>query len=453
MESNLIMSRKDLDRLQVIRSILDKHLTWQEGGSQLGLCRRQIGYLCAQVRSEGPKGIIHGLKGRPSNHQLKPGLLDQALAILEKPRYAGFGPTLAREKLEELHGIRISVAPLRQEMIQAGLWKSRKQHPKHRAWRERRPCVGELVQLDGSDHDWFEGRGPRCALVIYIDDATGRILYGEFVDVEDTLNLLRTTRAYLLVNGRPLAFYVDKDSIYKVNRQATVEEELRDIQPLTQFTRAMEELGIEVIAANSPQAKGRVERSFETHQDRLVKELRLAGISDKERANQFLWKVYFPAHNIRFAVPPANSTDAHRPLLKGHRLEETLSVRTERTLNNDFTLRLGNRFFQILREQPVRIRPKNKVWMEKRLDGSLHVRFKGSYLNFQAIDKAPCRPFCKARKAESAPKPALPSKPSRNHPWKKFSYRRRLLRKRATFYKRIRMIQRLTTTQTATATT
>ena len=234
--------------------------------------RRQIGNLVARIRSEGHRGIIHRLCGRSSNHQVNADLLEQALSALHDPRYDGFGPTLANEKLAGLYGIEVSTSALRKVMLQTELWTSRTYAFKHRSWRERRSCVGELVQLDGSDHDWFEGRGPRCVLILYIDDATSRLLYGEFVDVEDTFTLLSTTGAYLGSHGRPLAFYVDKDSIYKVNRQATIEEELQDLHPITQFTRAMSELGIEVICANTPQAKGRVERSFGTQQDRLVKE-------------------------------------------------------------------------------------------------------------------------------------------------------------------------------------
>ena len=171
-----------------------------------------------------------------------------------------------------------------------------------------------LIQLDGADHEWFEGRAPRCVLMVYVDDASSRILYGEFVDVEDTLTLLRTTRSYLRRHGRPIAYCVDKDSIYKVNRQATIDEELKDMYPITQYTRAMSELDIEVICADTPQANGRVERSFDTHQDRLVKELRLAGISTKEAGNRFLWDIYLPAHNERFSIAPTSALDAHRPL-------------------------------------------------------------------------------------------------------------------------------------------
>lgn len=418
------MGMREGDRLKIIHEVLEGKLTQRQAGQQLRRSTRQVRRLCRKVHRQGHRGIVHGLRGLPSNHQLKPGLLDEALALV-KAKYEDFGPTFANEKLNKLHGIEISTTALRSGMIQDGIWKAKKPMPKHRAWRERRACVGMLVQLDGSDHDWFEGRGPRCVLIIYIDDATSRVLHGEFVHVEDTLTLLRTTKIYLLGHGRPIAFYVDKDSIYKVNLQATVEEELRDLDPITQFTRAMGELNIEVIPANSPQAKGRVERGFGTHQDRLVKELRLAGISTMEAANKFLREIYIPDHNARCAVDPANRTDAHRPLLQSHRLEEILSLRTERTVFNDFTVRFQNRFFQVLPDQPVRVRPKNKVLVEIRLDGSTHLRLKDQYLNFKPIAKRPYTPFYEARKLPLATaKRPKSCKPGRHHPWRSFTLKK-----------------------------
>lgn len=418
-EGFLLLHMRDIDRLKVIKDVLEHRLNKRQAAKQLGLSRRQVIRLCQRVERQGYGGIQHGLRGRPSNHQLAEGLLDRALTLLKEPRYAGFGPTFANEKLLATHKVTLSDSVLRRGMIEAGLWAPRKYAPPHRAWRERRSCVGELVQLDGSDHDWFEGRGPRCVLVLYIDDATSRILYGEFVDVEDTLTLLATTRAYLERSGRPVAFYVDKDSIYKVNRHATIEEELQDSSPITQFTRAMTELGIEVICANSPQAKGRVERSFGTHQDRLVKELRLAGISEKARANQFLWKTYLPEHDAKFALPPANTTNAHRPLLKTHCLDEILSVRKPRVLANDYTLRCQNQFFQVLPDQPVRVRPKQTILVETRLDGSTHLRFKDHYLHFKTILKKPA-PALPQEIRDLLSKPKAPSRPALTHPWRNY---------------------------------
>lgn len=378
------MSMQEFDKLKVIQNVIDKHLKQRQAARQLKLSIRQIRRLCRRVLREGKKGLIHGLRGNPSNHHLPKATLVRAMVLVKK-HYPDFGPTFAQEKLFEVHGLNVSISALRQAMIADDHWKSQKQHPFHRAWRERRPCVGELVQLDGSDHDWFEGRGPKCVLLPYVDDATSRVLHGQFISVEDTVNLMMATRIYLETHGRPLAFYVDKDSIYTINRQATVDEELRDTHPLTQFTRAMTELGIEVITANSPQAKGRVERGHETHQDRLVKELRLAGISTMEKANPFLRDVYFPRHNARFAVAPANATNVHRPLLKVHRLHEILSLRSPRVLANDFTLRYQHRAFQLVADQPCRVRPGADIDIETRLDGSTHLRFNDRYLNFKPL--------------------------------------------------------------------
>jgi len=397
------MSTKEIDKLKVIRDVIEKRIKQRHAAVFLKLSTRQVRRLCGRVRRQGAKGLLHGLRGQESNHQLPLGRLDGALDIVRK-KYADFGPTFANEKLEGVHKLFLSTSILRRGMIRVGLWTPRPLGERHRAWRERRAAVGELVQLDGSDHDWFEGRGPRCVLLIFIDDATSKILLGVFIPVEDTLDLLTSVKTYLLLHGRPVAFYVDRDSIYKVNRQASVDEALRDAQPMTQFTRAMGELDIEMIFALSPQAKGRVERGFHTHQDRLVKELRLAGISAIPQANEFLRRVYIPDHNARCAITPRISVNAHRPLLAGHRLDEILSFRRERVVANDFTLRWENRFLQILPNQSVVVRPKDTVLLETRLDGSSHIRFKGLYLRFKALPQRPVRPGHPRR-------PARPSEP------------------------------------------
>ena len=424
MNERLNMSDGDIDRLRVIRDVLGKKLAWKDAGQILGLSERQIGRLCVQVRQKGNRGILHGLIGQPSNHQLDPEMLGMALSALHNPLWEGFGPFFAKQKLADYCAISLSDTTVRKLMTVTDIWTPRRHGAKHRAWRERRACVGMLVQLDGSDHDWFEGRGPRCALLVYIDDATSRILHAEFVKVEDTLTLMRSTRTYLQRYGRPAAFYVDKDSIYNVNRQATIDEELRDIHPITQFTRAMTELGIKVILADSPQAKGRVERGFDTHQDRLVKELRLAGINNMEAGNVFLRESYIADHNAAYAVEPANKTDAHRPLLPDHNLDQILSLRTERSIFNDYTVRFRNRFFQLFEEQPVRIRPKDKIEIEIRLDGSTHLRAKGCYLRFKPIEKRPYRPFLaaqpsRAKTYEDARCKGVGSIPAKDHPWRR----------------------------------
>ena len=422
MEELLTMTTREIDRLRIVRQVLERTLRWRDAAGQLRLSARQIARLCVRVRTHGNKGIIHRLRGRASNHQLAAGVLDKALELV-KTRSPDFGPTFANEKLRERHRLVLSTWTLRQGMIRAGLWRPRHRKAPHRAWRPRRACVGELVQLDGSDHAWFETRALRCVLLAYVDDATSRTLYGEFVAVEDTWTLLRTTQTYLVRYGRPVAFYVDKDSIYRVNRQATIEEQLQDSAPLTQFTRAMRELDIAVIPAHSPQAKGRVERSFDTHQDRLVKELRLAGISTVAEANRFLHERYLPRHNVRFVVEPANPTDAHRPLLPRHDLDAILSVQTTRTVERDFTVRWQNRFFQLEPDQPVRVRPKDTVLIEQRLDGTIHLRRQGRYLAFTPIAKPPIRrPLVVVTTAPMKRRPAQPYRPPRTHPWKDPSY-------------------------------
>lgn len=403
MNERLNMSNGDIDKLRIIRNTIDGKLKWREASEMMNLSERQVGRLCARVRTQGNSGILHGLCGQPSNNRHDPELLGQALSALNNPLWHGFGPVFSREKLEELYGIELGKTLVSKLMIGTNLWEVHRRGTRHRAWRERRRCVGMLVQLDGSDHDWFEGRGPRCVLVIYIDDASSRILYGEFVHVEDTFTLMRTTKTYLKRWGRPTAFYVDKDGIYKVNRQATVEEELRDKEPISQFTRAMGELGIEMLFADSPQAKGRVERGFGTHQDRLVKELRLAGISTIEEANRFLHEIYIPKHNRLFAVEPADPVDVHKPLLVNHDLDAILSFKTDRQVQNDFTVRYKSRFFQIEPTQTVRVYRKAQLSVQKRLDGSIHLVFRGQCLKFHEITHRPHRPAYAGRCTTLAP--------------------------------------------------
>lgn len=392
----LTLTMTDLDRLKVLERVGEKRLKQREAAELLGLTSRQVRRLQRRFEQRGPNGLTHGLRGKPSNRRLPAALLDRALGLV-RTKYHDFGPAFAWEKLVERHGIVLGRDTLRRAMIREGLAPQRRQRTRHRAWRRRRDCVGMLVQLDGSEHRWFEARGPKCALVAFVDDATSRLLWAEFFPVEDTLSLMRGARNYLLRNGRPCAFYVDKDSIYRTNLPASLEEQFRDQWPLTQFSRAMAELDIEMIFAHSPQAKGRVERGFRTHQHRLVRELRLAGIGTIDAANRFLREVYIRQHNKRFGVPAASSSNAHKPLLADHRLEKILSLREERTLGNDFTLRHHNAFYQLLVEQPVKVRPGQKIDVETRLDGSTHLRYRTAYLNYKTVPKRIYRPFYEAQ--------------------------------------------------------
>lgn len=393
LDEMLNMGNQDIDKVHVIRGVIERKWTQVEAARMLRLSDRQVRRLCIRVRADGARGVLHGLRGQPANHRLDPELLGMALSAVHDPLWEGFGPTFAQQKLEGWYDVVLSDWKLRQLMRLTGIWKPRRHRAKHRAWRERRSCLGELVQLDGSPHDWFEGRGPKCVLLIFIDDATSRILYGVFIPVESTLHLMRAAKVYLGKWGRPVALYVDKDSIYNVNREASVDEDLRGEGPITQFTRAMSELDVEVILANSPQAKGRVERGFDTHQDRLIKELRLRGICDIAPANDYLWGEYIPEHNRRFAVEPASPADAHRPLLDLHDLKVILSIQLDRQVSNDFVIRYENRFFQLGPKQPVRVCRKAKVCVQERLDGSIHLVAKGQRLKFHELpDRPPCRP-------------------------------------------------------------
>lgn len=412
MNERLNMSNGDIDRLRTIREILDGRLKWAEAAEVLGVCERQVARLCAQVREEGNRGILHGLCGRRSNHRLDEELLGQALSALYSPRWEKFGPTFAQEQLDERCGIALGVSTVRRLMMLGGLWEPHRRRARHRAWRERRSCVGMLTQLDGSPHDWLEGRGPRCTLIDYIDDATSGVFHLEFVDEEDTLNLMRTSRTYLRKRGRPVALYVDKDSIYNVNRSPSVEEQLRAADPITQFTRAMGALGVKVILAHSPQAKGRVERGFSTHQDRLVKELRLEGISTMKEGNRYLREIYIPKHNRRYAVEPAEPVDVHKPILPSQDLDAILSIQEDRQVYNDSVVRFENRFL-LLREGHG-LRPGTKVIVQKRLDGTLRIERQGRYFQFQQV---PARPHVPEQLRRARPRhlvlarPKLPRNP------------------------------------------
>jgi hypothetical protein len=407
MLERLDMSKGERDRLHAIRNVLDGIITQVEAAEIIRRCTRQVSRLCALVRDKGDAALVHGLRGRPSNHRRDEDLLGQALSALHDPIWDGFGPAFASEQLGGLHSIRLSINTVRKLMLLTGLWQAGRRRTKHRAWRPRRPRVGMLTQLDGSPHRWLEDRGPELVLIIYIDDATSRILYGEFVDVEDTLTLMRTTAAYLRRRGRPVAFYVDKDSIYTINRPDSAETSLHEADPITQFKRAMVELGIEVILANSPQAKGRVERGFRTHQDRLIKELRLAGISTKEEANKFLLEVYIPRHNRRYAVEPAEVVDVHRPLLPSHNLGAILSIQKDRQVHQDSIVRIDNRF--LLLEHGHGLRPKTKVIVQERVDGTLRITHRGRYLAFKQV---PARPYVPEQLRRAAPRlPVLQPSP------------------------------------------
>ena len=338
--------------------------------------------------------------------------METALGLVVE-KYPDFGPTFAAEKLFEVHGLKVNHETLRLKMIEAGLWKPKKQKVRHRQWRDRKDCLGELVQLDGSDHNWFEGRGPRCDLLAFIDDATSQILQLEFAP-ESTLGVMRATKNYLDKHGRPVSFYTDRGGVYKVNQYNP------DHDKLTQYERALQELDIKPIHARSPQAKGRVERLFGTLQDRLVKELRLRAISTIEEANQFIKEEYLAKHNLKYAVIPKSSTNLHRSI-KDYNINNILCLKEERTLTNDFTVRYESQWFQLEKKQNTIITPKDIITVSTLLTGETKLSVRQTSLSFHEIDK----PIVRV-KTERLIKDRKPSIPSFNHPWRQYQNIRKL---------------------------
>jgi transposase len=410
----ITMTTRELSRYEVVKQLIAQQINGTEAAKQLGLSVRQVKNLKRQVKERGPQGIMHSNRERPSNRMIDPALRRRTERNLQK-FYADFGPTFAKEKLEERHGIVLGKETLRQIMISMGLWKPkpRKRNKEFRAWRPRKEVFGEMEQFDGSYHAWFEDRAEKCCLLLSIDDATGTITKAEFGESESVEEVFGFWNAYVREQGKPGAMYLDKYSTYK-NIQASVKD---DPEFLTQFQRAMEELGVKLITAHSPQAKGRVERVFETLQDRLVKELRLAGISAIPEANRFL-QTWLPMFNKQFGVTAAKRGNAHRKLISQEipQLPHIFSRRSIRQIANDFTIRFKSQWIQLEEKQPILVRRKEKTLMEEWLDGSLHILVRGKELNFRILPERPTR--------INIPLPALttaraPWKPPADHPWRK----------------------------------
>jgi len=377
----VLMSDKEFSRLDVLLDLEAGRLTIQDAGERMGLRRRQVFRLVKAFRQRGAASLVSRQRGRPSNNRLPAAVRDLAMAII-KERYADFGPTLAAEKLAEVHGCRVSRETLRQWMIEDGLWLGRRRRlPSVHQPRNRRERIGALVQIDGSTHAWFETRGPACTLIVYIDDATSRIQHAAFVPSESTLDYLRETRAYVARFGRPIAFYSDKHAIFRVNKQDAVGG-----TGMTQFGRALHELNIDIICANSAPAKGRVERSFGTLQDRLVKEMRLGGVSTIEAANAFL-PGFLDSHNARFAKEPATDRDAHRALPEGIALDDVFAWKEERTVTLNLTLQDDKVLFLLEANAISRPLARRRVTVLDYPDGRLAIRHNGIDLPYRTFDR------------------------------------------------------------------
>ncbi len=409
-EDMIMASQEELKRLQVIRKVEEKVIKQVEAGEILCLSLRQVGRIVKRVKAEGAGGVIHRSRGRSSNRAFADEVKVRALELYRE-KYAGFGPTLAAEKLLERDGMELSKETLRGWLMESGDWKKRRKRRGHRQWRERKGHLGEMVQMDGSHHDWFEGRGAEGVLMGYIDDATGQA-YGRFYGYEGTMPALDSFRGYIRRRGIPLSVYLDKHTTYKSPANPTIEEQLEGIEPLSEFERALRELGVEVIHAHSAQAKGRIERLFGTLQDRLVKEMRLRGIKSLEEANGFL-EEYWPIYNRKFAVQARGKGDLHRGLPKGLKLNNILCVKATRALRNDFTVAYHKKLYQI--EDEIRA---GQVKVHERPDGSIVILSKDRSLKYREILTRPV-------KERSEPVRIGPKKvtiPPKDHYWRNFKF-------------------------------
>ena len=407
----IMMSQRESKRLHVIHKVLDEELKQVDAAGILDLSDRQIGRIVKRVREEGNGGITHKSRGRPSNRAIPKKVKGKVIRLYGE-KYWDFGPTLASEKLYELDKIKVNHDTLRCWLIeeQKQDWQ-RKARP-HRQWRQRKEHFGQMVQMDGSHHDWLEGRGPLLVLMGHIDDATNTV-FGRFYDYEGTMPAMDSSRGYIERYGIPQSVYLDKHTTYKSPRKLTIEEELEGIRkPQSQFERAMDELGVEVIPANSPQAKGRIERLFGTLQDRLVKEMRLAGINGKEEANRFL-EGYLPTFNRRFSIAPAKEVNFHREIPKEIDLDKIFSIRTKRVLRRDFTITYNKGLYQI-EDTPPNTRIK-RVMVEERINGRMYITYNGLNLKYKKIEVMPVKP-----KEERPVKLRKAYIPPPDHPWRSF---------------------------------
>ena len=411
----LTMNRRERRRLELMGRVARGELTLRKAAELMEMSYRQAKRVSARYREQGDAGLVHRLRGRPSNRRSDPRQHEQVLTAYRE-KYADFGPTLAAEYLLREEGLVVGVETLRRWLLAAGLWRKRKGRPQHRRWRARKEHVGEMVQMDGSHHDWFEGRRPKAVLMVMIDDATNRT-YARLFEQETTVAAMTTFGCYVQQHGLPQSLYVDRDSIYETTRDATMDEELAERGPLTQFGRAMQELGVRLILARSPQAKGRVERRNAVFQDRLVKALRRCGISDLAAANQYLEATFLPELNQRFTVEPQRRADLHRKLPRPMKLELVLSFQESRRVQNDWTVRWRNRWLQIAAQESRRALIGKKILVCEQLDGTLRLLHRGIELDWKELCERP--PVIKVAPAGRPKRAVSYAAPAANHPWRR----------------------------------
>ena len=419
-QDKITLSTKERERIRVIRDIDKSRIRPVEAAMVLGITARQLRRIRRRFEEEGDKGLAHRSRGKPSSHRVSDEIRQKAIEKIST-KYTDFGPRLASEKLVG-EGIRVSEETIRKWMISEGLWRPRRRKEHHKSRRERRQAFGELVQLDGSNHAWLEGRGDRMVLMAMIDDATNTVM-ARFSPAEDARSCMQLLKDWIRAYGCPKAVYTDRHGIW-VSKAGDIG--YREDGESTQLRRCLRELEIEFIAANSPQAKGRVERLFGTLQDRLVKEMRLEGINNIDDANRFLMEEYLPMHNERFKKEPASRVNANRKPGKTCDLDRILSIQDERRVQNDYTVRFKTRLFQI--DKPVYPGLRGGVAIvEMWLDGSLHLSFRGKLLNWHEIPAGNGRTAVSGavptEQPGGAPRvtPGSPRwVPPKKHPWRHF---------------------------------
>lgn len=403
----ITMSIKEAQRLHIVQKAIERQITQAEAARLMGVKLRQAQRIVRRVRQEGDQGICHRARGKKPNNRIPDNVKNKVIDLCQRTYYE-LGPTHAQEKLLEDKRIKVSIETLRTWFLEKELpYRKRKKRP-HRQWRERKPCRGEMVQLDGSHHDWFQGRGPVCVLMAYVDDATGEV-FARFYEYEGTIPAMDSFKRYIKKYGVPQSVYLDRHSTYKATvHHQTIEDQLENRQLMSQFERSLQELGVRAIHAYSPQAKGRVERLFGTFQDRVIHELRLAGVNSYVEGNKFL-ETYLPKYNRQFGVAPAKKADLHRPCADTKELDQILSIQNKRALRNDFTVTNNKKLYQIKNT----IRTKSVI-VEERTDGSMHIMHNGQRLKYKEI---------KSRPIKETTKPLPPRiwkkiKPAESHPWK-----------------------------------
>ena len=405
------MSLKERKRLAIMGGVQAGELTQREAAAVMGLSYRQTKRVWRRYREEGDAGLVHRLRGLPSARRKPPKLRARILARYEE-RYPDFGPTLAAEYLAE-EGMAVDHETLRRWLLATGQRTVRRRRQRHRQWRERKPCRGVMVQLDGSHHDWFEGRRGQCVLMVMVDDATNRV-WAQFFEEETTRASYDVLEGWVRRQGMPQSLYVDRDSIYRCEGVGSIAEQLAGQEPQTQFGRAMKQLGVKLILANSPQAKGRVERMNGVLQDRLVKALRLEGISDLESANRFLAKPYLPGFNRQFQVAAASAVDGHQAVTRN--LAEVLSWEEERVVQRDWTVACGGKWYQLDRQHEALSLAGKKVIVRTLRDGRVQLERRGVKLRWRELNGRPVR--AKVKRAAGRDKKVEPWKPAANHPWR-----------------------------------